>query len=259
MKPSDITVCVGVDSETIKQLAISLPTWKRYRPQMWDMQWLVFYDSQSGVVWPATQLDLPPHRVIAWPPLPVHYETQREKMVSGHVFVPGLYAQTKWSMKVDTDAIATREDDWLKDEWFDCDDAGRWNRIIAPAWGYSKSKGGGGDITAWATKLEQFGDLACPEHPPLCLHDHIQGSKIVMPRIASWLSFYSVPWLRLLSQVCTIHCGAYKLPVPSQDTTAHYFAARRGDRITRFNMRKVGWENYSRIDDLRAAAENVLR
>ena len=258
MNLSEITVVVGVDANTIQQLAVSLPTWRKNRPELWEMPWVVFADAAIGIadfrLFPETAL------VFRWPPAGSEpaYETQREKMVSGHVFVPAMYARTPWSLKIDTDSLALDSRPWLQDEWFEPDADGRYNAIVASPWNYAKAKGGGGTVQDWARKLEDWGDRIIGAKERLGLSEKISGNKIIYPRIASWLSLYHVPWLQLLAAELGRILPPYRLPVPSQDTTAHYFAARRGDRICRSNMKRGGWTNVPRLGELKIKAAEVM-
>lgn len=266
MNLADITVVVGVDAVTIQQLEVSLPTWRKNRPELWQCPWIVFADRDSpslftGDAW-CKIIDvptIPQTQLVCWPPVgaKVQYETQRAKMVTGHVFIPAMYAKTPWSLKIDTDALALDSRPWLQGEWFEPDLQGRFNAIVASPWSYAKPKGGGGTVEDWARKLEAWGDEVYPGSPRLGLAERIVGNKIIYPRIASWLSVYHVPWLRQLAEACK-SCGEYRLPVPSQDTVAHYYAARRGDRIHRTNMKRFGWTNVSHLDDLRAKAAEIM-
>lgn len=258
MNLADITVVVGVDAVTIQQLAVSLPTWRKNRPELWKCPWIVFRDRDQVILGDVDGFPVN-SKLVCWPPMDtqVKYETQREKMVTGHIFVPAMYAETPWSLKIDTDALALDSRPWIQDEWFEPDLQGRFNAIVASPWSYAKPKGGGGTVEDWARKLEAWCDEVYPGSPRLGLAERIVGNKIIYPRIASWLSVYHVPWLRQLAEACK-SCGEYRLPVPSQDTVAHYYAARRGDRIHRTNMKRFGWTNVSHLDDLRAKAAEVM-
>jgi hypothetical protein len=267
MNPREFTICLGVDKATIEQLRLSLPTWRKYRPEMWDMEWMVFFDRDQlrvsdvlGVFF-AQGVNAARTWPVAWPAVDAPaYETQRERMLTPHVYVPAVLAKTQWMMKVDCDVIATSASPWLEDEWFAADADGFYNNVIASPWSFTKSKGGGGDICEWASRLEKWGDTFAPDRPRLGLAGCIEGRRILYPRFTSWCSFYNTLWLRKLAESAKAFCGGeYKLPVPSQDSVAWYFAARRGDRWRAERMRRKGWHQCHGLAGLKEAAAKVLK
>lgn len=271
---SQITVVVGVDEHTLPMLEVSLPTWLKNRPQMRDMPWLVFYDGLESR--PSLEFL---HRMplVNWEALIAYhgsqYETQREKMLSGWVHVPPKYVTTPFWMKIDCDALALEpNEDWLDPEWFEPEPVGiefptdgtakltGYNNIIASGWSYTKAKGGGGNIYDWATVLEGWGDKVCPNSERLGLYQKIndEGTKIKTHRIASWLSYYRTDWTKELALACSSTCGEGKLPVPSQDTVAWFYAERSGARYHTAKMKRKGWTNVSRLENLRERAKLIM-
>ena len=267
----DITVTIAIDRNTAKQLLVSWPTWQKYRPEMWNWPWVIAFDWQpphgllaSDVQKIADIMGLDNYEAVRWPPVKIgpnepmaEYETQRAKMVTSFLWIPTLYVTTEYWLKIDTDALALGNKPWPLPEWFEPDEHSRKNALIASPWAYTKAKGGGGCIGEWAEALECFGDAVC-ERSRLGLVDHISGSKIKMPRIASWLSFYRTGWTRRLSVALDHYLGLCKSVVPSQDTIAWYYAERSGDRYLRANMKRRSWTNIPSYRRLKAKAEEIM-
>ena len=264
----DITVIVGIDQATSRQLLISAPTWKRHRPEMWTWPWVIFYDWQApdGLhrddVWKIAQhLGLNDVKIVSWPihilrtDLP-QYETQREKMVTGFVYVPESAVETEWCVKIDCDSVASGGKPWPLMEWFEND-----NVLIASGWGYTKNKGGGGTIQEWAEKLERFGDAAFARMPRVGLKDkiNVRGTKINMSRIASWICFQNVMWLKDMAERLSKYSGWNKIPVPSHDTVLWYCAERGKYRYLSAKQKRFDWSNHPRMKSLEQAAKNALQ
>ena len=267
----DITVTIAIDRNTAKQLLVSWPTWQKYRPEIWNWPWVIAFDWQpphgllaSDVQKIADIMGIKRGVICKWPRTEIGsdqpvatFETQRAKMVTSFLWSPAYYVSTEYWLKIDVDAIALGNKPWPLPEWFEPDEQGRKNVLIANPWAYTKAKGGGGSISEWAEELECFGDAVC-ERSRLGLIDHISGSKIKMPRIASWLSFYRTDWSRSLAGDLGEYVGDCRSVVPSQDTVAWYYAERRGDRYLRANMKRRSWTNVSTYDRLKAKAEEIM-
>lgn len=256
-----VTVVVGIDAKTIQQLAISCETWRMHRPEMWSMPWVLFWDwtkpygiSREELDKIERQLAVPHLRTVQWPSsgsAPKHaYASQRECMLSGHVWIPGQYVETPWHMKIDTDAIAHGPSDWLQAEWFGAD--GDRPVYVAPSWHYTKGVGFLGRLEEWGdrTMLAGYPRLNIPHDPT-----HL---RVPHKRMCSWLSYYYTPFTRRLCNWLGESVGNGMLPVPSQDTTVWYAAARaqRPHRIV--NMKALRWANYPKIGKLAEVAKQVL-
>ena len=260
----DLTVVVGLDAATIQQWEVSLPTLALHRRALFGCPWLLMYDwtqvETDRIVSIVGQcgLDRSPHlKLVPWPDAHFYnqYNSQRERMLTGFVYMPPQHVQTTWWMKIDTDAIALHADrSWLPSEWFvDAD-----TMVVAPPWHYTKAKPGGQDIANWVEQLESFGDVALPGFERLNLAERIRGNKAIFPRFCSWLSFYRTSWTHAVASFARTHCGPYRLPVPSQDTY-HWYMCQRGPwRWRKENMKSFGWTNCPRLGDLRQkAAESI--
>jgi len=264
----EITLVVGIDAKTVQQLEVSHRTWKRFQPKLYEWQWCVFYDGCSPAFTPYSLNDLvkrgvvpPQTRFVPWPDClglkkrEIKYEHQRDRMLAGHVWIPGLMVETPWSLKIDTDALALgTSDNWPDPDWFKPDEQGRLPSWICPRWTYTKGLQALPRIEAWGDsvpELAKFPRLNIPQEPDQLRVGH--------SRMCSWLSFYSteftkrvVRWLRESG-----HEGT--LPYPSQDTLHFYAAARAGDHSRIANMKKHRFGNFSRLADLISTAQSVMR
>ena len=273
-----ITVVVGIDAKTIEYLKVSCETWRVNRPEMWRMPWVLFCDwtAPGGLLLDAvdrmlTQLAVPDIKVVMWPGTGVPrsaYESQREMMLSGHVWVPAESVKTRYSMKIDCDVLALRPEKWLDEAWFadldpeaDCDTEVRY---VAPSWNYTKG-------INYLGRLEEWGDTVNwgPHgvHPRLDIPFDPTHLRVPHKRMCSWLSFYSVEWLRWLCGELERTVGKGKLPVPSQDTTVWYAAEREraGHNDNRapgsyrhVNMKRLGWTNVPKLPNLIEQANAIL-
>lgn len=258
---NDITLVLGIDAKTVEQLKASWPTWRRNRAEMWDWPWVVFYDQDQldGAAVQDLLIDVigkgPEITFVPWPYPGIGaaaYESQRERMLSGHVFVPADFVRTKWHMKLDTDALARPHKEWIDPTWFEGDPA-----YVAPRWHYSKGVGFLDRLDVWGDELQKFSvkpmlpRLEIP-HDPLAL-------RVGHQRMCSWCSYYLTEFTGMVAEACS-GCvnGFQKLPVPSQDTTAWYVAARIGLPHRIENMKARGWSNHSRINELRRVSAEIM-
>jgi hypothetical protein len=266
----DMTIVVGVDAKTILQLRLSIQTWKLHRPEMWQLPWLVFVDglqldpAEVGT-WLADDCGVRKLTIVNWPPPGADpYESQREKMLSGHIFVPAMYVATKWHAKIDTDAVASRRADWMPADWFEPGDGiSGLPAYIAPRWSYTKGVG-------FLPKLDRWGDehvvASFRNKPALNISQFPEQVRVGHSRMCSWVSFYRTEFSVLVASLCDAAyyaaespAGRYKLPVPSQDTVAWYVAARLGLFHRIKNQKAMGWDNHPRIADLERRVAEILQ
>ena len=269
------TVVIGIDRGTIEQFKTTFPAWKRLRPEIFEWPWLVFFEPENEKALTSQELgslyvDLGVQDIefVAWNKN--HYHSQREKMVTGHVFVPARAVNTKWFVKIDTDAYATDPRPvWPKPDWFEPDDAGELNAFVGSKWGYTRAKGGGplnDDLRAWCQALEAFGDVAFPDTPRLEIErrisswDHPKGPKMRWKegRLASWICFQRTDWVQQMAGLFNEHCGDCTLPVPSHDTALWYAAVRSQQRFTVTKMSRYGFANRCTMGSLRSEVGKVL-
>lgn len=253
---NDVTLVLGIDAKTVEQLKVSWPTWRRNRAELWDWPWVVFYDHSQlrqesvvelvdGVMAKRGEVTLVP-----WPYADApEYESQREKMLTGHVFVPADWVRTPWHMKLDTDALARPHAKWIEPQWFTGVDD-----YISPRWGYTKGHDFLGRLDRWAAQAE----VGVWRNPPPVTGFDPQALRVGHARMCSWCSYYRTTFTQAVASLCNILGPQYKLPVPSQDTTAWYVAERLG-RFKRIeNMKSRGWSNHARIDELRRVAAEIM-
>lgn len=253
----DLTVVVGIDRNTFPLFCVSVETWKRFRPQLFHCPWVVFYDARTAP--PREELRnyfTTKHGVT--PSLVASrdrdcYDTQREFMLTGWVYVPAKEVKTRWFLKIDCDVLALDErPDWCLPQWTEDNPV-----LVASPWSYTKAKGGGGSISDWANKLELWGDMVLPNTPRLNLSDRIRGDKIKYPRMCSWVSYYQAAWYRTFARACQQWAGG-RLPVPSQDTLAWYYAERSGANYLKAKQKRRGWTNVPSFERLKQKAMEVL-
>lgn len=252
----ELTTVVGVDARTLEQLRLSLPTWARYRRELFRQPWLIFYDARQ--VHPAKIADVFPAgdrprdvRALQWPSSELtEYHSQRERMLSGFVHA-ARYVQTPWWVKIDTDAVALRESDWAPADWFERPEPPVW---VASPWGYTKPADQMARLDDWADGVPQL-----REHARLDLPYEDGARRCRHKRMASWVSFYRSDWTRWASDLARHYCGLDRIPVPSQDGYHFYLAARTKAPTLRAQMKRRGWTNCPRLEGLRATATAALR
>lgn len=251
----NITLVLGIDAKTIEQLKISWPTWKLNRPEMFNWPWIIFYDHEQLQI--DTVIELSEQmgkgldtQYIAWPPpgAATQYESQRAKMLAGHVYAPALYCMTPWHMKLDTDALARPHERWIEPTWFSDP---RVPCFVAPRWHYTKGRG-------FLRRLDEWGDKAFPNSLPLNIQHDPEAVRVGHARMCSWCSYYRTAFSRFTAEACERTLGKNRLPVPSQDTVHWYVAARLALHHRIENMKARGWSNHPKINGLRAEAEKIL-
>lgn len=256
------TVVLGVDGRHLQLLELATKQWHRRGRGIEKMPWIVFYDKdevsdseiQEALDGPhgASELTL-----VSWPPATAKYtgdKAQRHKMLAGFVHVAAEYAQTPYWLKIDLDVMATESGDWIDYKWFTGSTA-----IVASPWGYTKPADQMHKLDAWFDNgpvkgwLEnRWGSVQPPLNLPMPEPD---APRIRHPRIASWLSFYSVPFTVVCSSAARLTEGIGSLPVPSQDGYMWYMAQRLNLPVNRVQMKKHGWSYKSGVSRARLRLE----
>lgn len=249
----EFTTVVGCDARYCKQFAMVWPTWRRYKPEILASPLLVVCDAAAGgQSWWRRRLDWLDHpdwRVVLWdwPGRQAGRSdavSQRERMLSAFVYAPCEHVQTRYWLKLDTDAVATAPGAWFDREWFAGSPA-----LVSSPWPYTKPG-------VWIDRLEEWGD----GHPQLGafaslgLRSPPGAATFRHARIASWLCFVRSDFGRLAASY-----APKRLPVPSQDTYHWYVAARRGERITRRRMKDYGWAPIHNDGRRRRLIDEVMR
>lgn len=267
-----LTTLLVVDRKTLEQLEISLPTWRRNRPEIFRGPLVCAYDRALGTdelrrLWQT--LGEAQIKRVAWPPPEVHdyfYADQRERMLTAFLACAAKYVETPWWLKIDTDVIATTLGPLYDPAWFTEQDCETWGSVeaqsvavrgvpvlVAPAWRYTKNRDG----RPWLTVLDDWGEgrESLKSQPRLNIPEHPGQVRVGHRRHCSWFAFYRTDWTREIVSYLT---RPWKLPVPSQDTYAHYCAARRRDPFLLVSMKHRGLTNCSKLKSLRETANGVL-
>jgi len=256
----DYTLVIGVDSYHLSQLSYTWPTWKRNKPSILKHPMLIFFDHcqvTPGQV--RSVVDHPDLRLISWPNHNQSYEggndkwtdPQRYKMLAGFVYVPAVHVNTEYWLKLDTDVVATGNDDWVDDRWFEGDPA-----IVAQPWGFTKPPDQMLKLDEWATKN---GFNLRLTSPPLNLIPKEGSDRVGHKRIISWCGFFSTSMTTTASCWAEWTCGVGKLPVPSQDGYLFYLAKRLGLEVKRVQMKKLGFEHWSTMFNVMQASVKAMQ
>ena len=261
----DYTLVCGVDAKHLKQLAMVYPTWIKHKPSLLEHPMIVFHDDSvtwaqiSKILHPSTK-DL---RVVSWPFENVEYEgdptnkfldPHRYKMLAGFVHVPADHVKTKYWLKIDVDTIASGNDYWIEESWFDNEPA-----IISHPWGFTKPPNQMVLLDEWTgAHLDKLPNWVW-QRPPLNLIPKPGASRVSHKRIISWCAFFNTEFTKVCSEVANEICGEGKLPVPSQDGYLWYMAERGGFGIVRANMKSRGWIHRGTMRGIQSAVEESMK
>lgn len=255
----DYTLVIGVDERHLEQLSYTWPTWRRHKPLILEHPMVVFFDhhrvNRSQV---RSVVDHPDLRLVGWPNHDQGYEggddkwtdPQRYKMLAGFVHIPAIYVDTSYWLKLDTDVVATGCDDWVDDGWFEGDPA-----IVAQPWSFTKPADQMLKLDKWV--YENRETLWFNEEP-LNLAPKEGSDRVGHKRIISWCGFFRSEFTTQASNWAEITCGRGMLPVPSQDGYLWYCAARLKYLVKRVQMKKLGFEHWSTMFNVRQAAERAM-
>jgi hypothetical protein len=270
----DFTTVVALDERTIDQLRLTWPTWVRHRPEILERPLFIIVDSiatdkneQQGtlILWGRRLKEIIQHpnmTLYGTPPGP--WPSQREKMLTAFVLAPPMAVKTPWYLKIDADAVAMRSDpNWIQDEWFEPmtvrsgTKAVFWARsysiqpaFVASSWGYSKPATAMETMDKWANDHPAFAGTK-----PLNLPYEPGASRVRHPRMASWVMFGSMEFIRFAASLC----NNGRLPLPSQDGYVFYVAKRLGWPYRTVKMKRLGWTNKSRMASLRNAVAEAMQ
>jgi len=160
---------------------------------------------------------------------------------------------TDYWLKLDTDIVATGNDDWINPDWFVDDPA-----IVSAAWSYTKPPDQMVKLDRWAElHRDVLGIVA--EKPPLNLVPKPGEVRLRHKRIISWCAFFQATLTALCAGLAKATCGPGQLPVPSQDGYMFYVAKRLGLPIMRTNMKALGWEQWHTEHNIREAVERAMK
>ncbi len=258
------TVVLGVDAKHLLQLAVVLPTWKKYKPDIFSFPMLIFYDREQ--VHPNSVLNvIHPYKdhvdFVPWPPEGVEYtggkskweSAKRARMLSGFVHVPAQHVKTPYWMKIDTDVVALTDCKWYENEWFE----ERQHAIIGHPWGYSRPPTIMMQLDDWV-KNNADNLPALTRSSPLNLIPKEGHVKLRHHRIASWVCFFDTPFTYLCSVFAEKTCGEGQIPCHSQDSFMWYVAKRLGYNILRENMKTLGWTHRDSMKNIRSKVGEIM-
>ena len=259
------TLLIGLDSKHFEQLKLVIPTWKKYKPSLFEKKWVVFHDDSVNVNEIHAFLlyyGIKGYYLCSWPPEGVEYDgdpnskwtqPQRSKMLSGFVHIAAEYVKTPYWLKIDTDSTASGNDDWIEPYWFENDPA-----IISHPWGFSKPANQMMELDKW---VENNPDKlsALRDHPPLRLEPNQGSSRLRHKRIISWVGFFNTHFTEICSCYAEMTCGIGKLPVNSQDGFMWYVAKRFECGIVRANMKSRGFVHRSSMRGIQQAVEEAMK
>ncbi len=232
MPVPDYTIVCAVDARTIDQLRLVWPTWRRHKPELLDHEMLLICDGTPETLpeWERRLewLDHPKRFLTMWSwGLEL---TQRERMLTAFVHVPPRLVSTPYWLKIDTDAVASGPQQWVKEKWFANKPA-----LIASPWGYTKPAWMLYTIEEWADSIPELAS-----HPRLgFVPTEPDQETYHYSRIGSWLCFFDTEFTR---QVAKWVPG--RLPVPSEDTYHWYCALRLQREVVKVKFKNLGWSNW---------------
>jgi hypothetical protein len=265
---TDYTLVVAVDKQHLEQLSWTWPTWKKHKSSLLDHKMVVIYDrDQVTIDQVGAVVDHSDMMTVPWPPIKdVKFkrisddrwgDPHRYRMLSSFVHVPGMFVNTKYWLKIDTDTVATGQDSWIDEEWFK-ESPG----IVSQPWGYTKPPDQMLKLDAWAAHhrpLIETGLIHQSMGKPLGLKPKKPDATLVRhKRIISWCAFFRTDLTKQASMVANATCGFCQLPVPSQDGFIWYWAARMGYDIVRSQMKRRGWEHWMTKENIIKASQKAM-
>lgn len=243
------TVTIAVDNEHLEELRCVLPTWHKYKPELFTVPWVVIahweveHSALMAVLAESIEKIQAAGRSLttAWvDAIPgtgwvIGDTNNRETMLSALLLQAPKYVRTPYYLKIDTDVVALPSPcgEWVDERWFKPPAGNASPAIIASPWGYTKP-------AEWMERLDRWGDRFKPSGmmddstPERVIVGNVARSR----RIISWLMFGNTEFTRLVATMC-----GQRLPVPSQDTTLWYAAERMGQAIRRVRMSQYGWRH----------------
>ena len=262
MSIPDFTTVCGVDSKHLEQLLTVWPTWKRHKPGLLEQPMLIFFNhSQLTSHQVHSAIDHPDLLAVGWPPVDAVYEgnpddkwthPRRYMMLAGFVYVTAYLVTTPYWLKLDTDVVATGNDDWIDPSWFVDDPA-----IISHPWSFTKPPDQILQLDKWVDGGgEKLAELK--NYPALNLVPKPGSDRVGHRRIISWCAFFNTGFTKMCATMAATTCGSYKLPVPSQDGFMFYVAKRMEKNIIRTSMKKRGWQQWLTMGNIQRSAKEAL-
>jgi len=261
----EYTLVVGVDHYHLEQLALTWPTWKKCKPSLLDVPMIVFFDyKQVSSERVQRVVDHPNLQTIPWPIRGLQYvgkrkdsskwnNAQRSMMISGFVYIPALFVKTNYWLKLDTDVVATGQNDWIDPKWFDNNPA-----IVAHRWSFTKPADQLVRLDQWVEKNVTNIPMTITTKDPLNIVPELGSERVGHKRIISWCGFFDTFWTYLMAKTTEVRPGKFRMPVPSQDGFLWYMATRQGREVLRVNMKQLGWEHWSAQSNVERRSREVM-
>jgi hypothetical protein len=242
--PSLVTVVTACDTKYVEQLAVTFPTWVKYKDIL-KYKMIVFV---NGMEINDKRLDFLRHdnvKLIPWS-MP-EAESHREEMLSAFILGAARHVETKYWLKLDADSYATDNNplivNWMITVVF-----------CGHRWGYS-----------WTEHIKALDKWAASNPKlvnsplwgkPMYEKEHDKGRKYFHPtkRTISFIQLQETAF----TKKCADLAGGKKLPVPSHDTYLYYMADRMGLpwRSSNFKARR-GFTQGKGVDGLKEAIGNL--
>lgn len=252
--PNFCILC-AIDREHVDEFAISYKTWMRHKPSLRERPLLLIVDrfrtdaERQETADIVTMLLKNHSKVHCNSAIDRPYGSQREKMLASLTLDGPQYAQIlgfQYYLKLDTDCIATGNDNWIDPCWFRGSPA-----VIASAWNYTKPASQLAEFQKWSDQHSGMFPRPMPEH-----HITDDGGKAFHRRMISYCQFGQVDWCCRMANIVGPADG--RLPIPSQDGFLSLCAARNGAETRYVKMKNLGWQHVGgggrRLREAAAAA-----
>jgi len=263
----DYSLVVGVDAYHLRQLALVWPTWKKHKPSLLAQPMIVFFDrQQTKEASIRAVVDHPDLRIVPWPLRGLEWDREkgeeknkfrdphRAMMLSGFVYVPALFLDTPYWLKLDTDVVVTGTDDWIDPTWFSDDPA-----IVAHRWTFTRPADQMLKMDRWVEENQKRLPLDITSMEPLNLVPQPGWDRVGHKRIISWCGFFDSDWTRRMSLLTRQPDGTFRLPIPSQDGFFWYMATRMKRKVVRANMKKLGFQHWSTWGNVEKHAREAMK
>jgi hypothetical protein len=229
---SKVTFVTSCDAKYLPKLRQNSHNWKQ-RMNIMSYPLLIFIDDsvskkQIKEIFPGGNV-----KIVKWD-FPVAGTNQREKMLSGFIYVAAKHVQTPYWVKIDADVElqqrrAHRYCPVFYEDWFKYD-------LVGHKWGYTKVKGDPGQTKHWLNVLDDWWIEKNPEASPLFSPDLPVRERVGHQRIASFYCMQSTEFTKEVAEMC-----GDRLPVPSHDTLMWYVAKQMNRPILRTSMKQLGF------------------
>jgi hypothetical protein len=262
----NFTTVTAVDAKHILQLAMTWPTWRKWKPDIIKNPMLIFYEhTQVKPEQIHAVCNHPNLKLVPWPPEGVVFagddsskwsNTQRHKMLAGFVYVPAEHIKTPYWLKLDTDAVATGMPEWIDPNWFVGEPA-----IISHPWGFTRPADQMLQLDAFIEKYweKDSGPTSIFNGTKsLNLIPNPGEDRLCHKRIGSWCGFFHSDFNRICASVASYVLGSPQLPVASQDGYTFYMATRLNLGVVRTSMKKRGFQVWATMDNIRKAVKESM-